>query len=125
MVLQISGKLNELQSLGIPLKHLNGIPAELCGVYQALDRFLDMGDGMLYAAGKYMGKLCLLTLLRFFDTQLRCLLGRVALQRTDLMLMAITIGRPTSTSCVVRYRLRSMLVPSMIFRITSGFSCTR
>lgn len=150
MGFQICGQLNGLQRLGIALKYLDGIPAKLGSIYQTLDRLLDMRNGMLYAAGKYMGKLCLLALLCFLDAKLCSLLGCIALQSADLddlaaklllqlrdidlvavlsyqviILMAITIGRPTSTSCVVRYRLRSIFVPSMIFRITSGFSCTR
>ena len=73
-----------LQSLGIALEHLNGVPAKLYCVYQPLNGLLDMRDGMLYAAGKDMGKLCLLALLSLFDTQLCRLLGSVALQRADL-----------------------------------------
>ena len=40
----------------------------------------------------------------------------------SIMLIATTTGMPSSTSCVVRYRLRSRLVPSMMFRIASGRS---
>ena len=36
-----------------------------------------------------------------------------------------TTGRPSSMSWVVRYRFRSMLVPSTIFRMASGFSFTK
>ena len=43
----------------------------------------------------------------------------------SIMLTATTTGIPSSMSCVVRYRLRSMFVPSTMFRIASGFSPTR
>ena len=44
---------------------------------------------------------------------------------TSIMLTAITIGSPSSASCVERYRLRSMFVPSTMFSIASGVSSTR
>ena len=44
---------------------------------------------------------------------------------TSIMLMAMTMGMPSSMSWVVRYRLRSRLVPSTMFKITSGRSPTR
>ena len=44
---------------------------------------------------------------------------------TSIMLTAITTGMPNSINCVERYRLRSRLVPSMMFRITSGRSWIR
>ena len=43
----------------------------------------------------------------------------------SIMLTAITTGIPSSISCVLRYRFRSILVPSTIFRIASGFSLIR
>ncbi len=43
----------------------------------------------------------------------------------SIMLTAITIGMPSSISCVERYRFRSRFVPSIIFIIASGFSPTR
>ena len=43
----------------------------------------------------------------------------------SIMFTAMTTGMPSSISWVVRYRLRSMLVPSMMFRMASGFSFTR
>ena len=44
---------------------------------------------------------------------------------TSIILMAITTGMPSSVSWVVRYRLRSRLVPSTMFRMASGRSPTR
>ena len=41
------------------------------------------------------------------------------------MLTATTMGTPSSASCVVRYRFLSILVPSTIFSMPSGLSCTR
>ena len=38
----------------------------------------------------------------------------------SIMLMAMTTGIPSSVNCVVRYRLRSRFVPSMMFRMASG-----
>ena len=47
------------------------------------------------------------------------------LRTTSIMLMAMTTGMPSSVSCVVKYRLRSRFVPSMMFRIASGRSVIR
>ncbi len=47
------------------------------------------------------------------------------LRTRSIMLKAMTTGMPISTSWVVRYRFLSMLVPSTMFRMTSGFSLTR
>ena len=47
------------------------------------------------------------------------------LRTTSIMLMAMTTGMPSSVSWVVRYRLRSRLVPSMMFRMASGRSLIR
>ena len=44
---------------------------------------------------------------------------------TSIILMASTTGIPSSVSCVVKYRLRSRFVPSMIFRMASGRSPIR
>ena len=43
----------------------------------------------------------------------------------SIILMATTTGIPSSVSCVVKYRLRSRLEPSTIFRIASGRSPIR
>ena len=43
----------------------------------------------------------------------------------SIMLTAMTTGIPSSISCVLRYKLRSMLVPSTRFRIASGLSPIR
>ena len=43
----------------------------------------------------------------------------------SIMLMAMTTGMPSSVSCVVKYRLRSRFVPSMMFRMASGRSVMR
>ena len=40
----------------------------------------------------------------------------------SIMLTAMMTGIPSSRICVVRYRLRSILVPSTILMIASGFS---
>ena len=45
-----------------------------------------------------------------------------ALFTTSIMLMAMTTGIPSSRSCVVKYRLRSIFVPSTMFKIASGRS---
>lgn len=84
MGFQVSGKLNVLQSLRIALEYLDSIPTKLCGIYQSLNGLLNVSDSVFYATGKYVGKLCLFTLLRFLDTQLCRLLSRVALQCADL-----------------------------------------
>ena len=47
------------------------------------------------------------------------------LRTRSIMLTAQITGIPSSSSCVVRYRLRSRFVPSRIFRIASGFSVIR
>ena len=47
------------------------------------------------------------------------------LRTISIMLMAMTTGMPSSVSWVVRYRLRSRFVPSMMFRIASGRSVMR
>ncbi len=47
------------------------------------------------------------------------------LRTTSIMLMAMTVGIPSSMSCVVRYRFRSILVPSTMSIMASGFSFTR
>ena len=47
------------------------------------------------------------------------------LRTRSIMLTATTTGMPSSMSWVVRYRLRSTLVPSTMFRMASGFSPTR
>ena len=43
----------------------------------------------------------------------------------SIILSATTTGMPISSSCVVKYKLRSMLDASTKFTITSGFSFTR
>ena len=43
----------------------------------------------------------------------------------SIIFTAMTTGIPSSVSCVLRYRFLSMFVPSTIFKITSGFSCSR
>ena len=47
------------------------------------------------------------------------------LRTTSIMFTAMTTGMPSSVSWVVRYRLRSRLVPSMMFRMASGRSPIR
>ena len=47
------------------------------------------------------------------------------LRTMSIMLMAMTTGMPSSVSWVVRYRFRSRLVPSMMFRMASGRSSIR
>ena len=47
------------------------------------------------------------------------------LRTRSIMFTATTTGRPSSMSWVVRYRLRSMLVPSTMLRMASGLSLTR
>ena len=44
---------------------------------------------------------------------------------TSIMLMATTTGMPSSVSWVVRYRLRSRLEPSTMFKMASGRSPIR
>ena len=47
------------------------------------------------------------------------------LRTASIMFTATTVGIPSSSSCVVRYRLRSRFVPSTMFRMASGLSFTR
>ena len=44
---------------------------------------------------------------------------------TSIMLMATTTGMPSSVSWVVKYRFRSRLEPSTMFRMASGRSLIR
>ena len=44
---------------------------------------------------------------------------------TSIILMAQTTGIPISRSCVVKYKFLSKFEPSIIFKITSGFSLIR
>jgi len=43
----------------------------------------------------------------------------------SIMFKAMTVGMCSSRSCVVRYRFRSILVPSIMLMMASGFSLTR
>ena len=45
------------QHFFIPLKELDGIPAEIPFLHLALDGLLNVGDGVLHAAGEHMGQL--------------------------------------------------------------------
>ena len=47
------------------------------------------------------------------------------LRTTSIMFTATTVGMPSSMSWVVRYRFRSIFVPSTILMMASGFSPTR
>ena len=63
MGLQVLAQRQLLQHLLIPLKELDGVPPEIAVVHPALDGLLNVGDGVLHAAGKDMGQLLLLVLL--------------------------------------------------------------
>ena len=54
----------------------------------------------------------------------RLILSPLLLTRS-IIFTAITTGIPSSISCVDRYRLRSMFVPSTIFKMASGRSAIR
>ena len=140
-------QLQLLLNLVITLEQLDGVPTQEAVINLALDGLFDMSDGMLNAASEHMGQLASLARLCSGNSHLSSLHAAFALQCADLnglaaqlgaqsilspflrtrsiMLTAITTGMPSSISWVVRYRLRSMLVPSMIFRMASGFSLTK
>lgn len=109
-----------------------------------------MGDGVLHAAREHVGQFSGALLLGHLGSQLRSLHAALALQGADLHhlaaqgvtqlpgvdLVAVSAdqvhhvhrhyhGRPSSISWVVRYRFRSILVPSTMFKMASGFSFTR
>lgn len=44
---------------------------------------------------------------------------------SSIMLSASTMGMPSSMICMVRYMLRSMLVPSTMLMMPSGFDSNR
>ena len=45
------------QHLLVPLEHLDGVPPQVAGVHLSGDGLLDVGDGVLHAAGEHMGQL--------------------------------------------------------------------
>ena len=49
----------------------------------------------------------------------------IKLLERSIILTAISIGIPSSKSCVDRYRFRSIFVPSTIFKMTSGCSSSK
>ena len=61
VLLQVSGQrgvqLQFLQDPAVPLEELDGIPAQVTLLHPALDGFLNVGDGVLHAAGEHMGQL--------------------------------------------------------------------
>ena len=54
---QIGGQVEFLLHLGIALKQFDRIPAQETGLHMALNGFLNVRNGVLYAAGKHMGLL--------------------------------------------------------------------
>ena len=70
--------------LVITLKQLDGVPAQEAVIDLALNGLLDVGDGMLHAAGKDMGQLACLALLGGGNGQLGGLLAALVLQGGDL-----------------------------------------
>ena len=68
----------------IPLKELDGIPAQIVGSNFALNGFLDMGQGMLYAAIVNMGDFSVGVISGQSHSFFCCFKTAFALQRTDL-----------------------------------------
>ena len=83
----VSQSLVELQlfhDLLIPLEQLDRIPAQEAVIDLALNGLLNVGDGMLNAAGKDVRQLACLALLGSGDGQLGSLLAALVLQGGDL-----------------------------------------
>ena len=64
MGFQVGVEAQFLHDLLIPLKNLDGVPAEIALRHLALDGLLDVGQGVLHAAGEHMGRLPGLMVLR-------------------------------------------------------------
>ena len=73
-----------LLDLVVPLEQLDGVPPQEPRLHLALDGLLDMGDGVLHAAGKDMGQFARLAFLRRLDGQFRRLAAAFALEGADL-----------------------------------------
>ena len=52
-------QLHLVQHLLVPLEHLDGVPPQVAGVHLSGDGLLDVGNGVLYAAGEHVGQLLL------------------------------------------------------------------
>ena len=84
MLFEFIGQFHVLQSFFITLEDLDGIPAQVFRIHLILDGFLDMGDGMLHAAGKYVRQLGGLAGLGSIQAGLDGVLGSLTLQCADL-----------------------------------------
>ena len=82
MVRQRLAQLQVRQDFFVPLKELNGVPAEVILVHLALDGFLDVGDGVFHAAGEDVGQLASLVGLGQGHGLLGSRLATLALQGT-------------------------------------------
>ncbi len=81
---QVGGETHFLHDLLIPLKNLDGVPAEIALRYLALDGFLNVGQGVFHAAGEHMGQLPGLLLLRQSHGLFRCRHAALALEGAHL-----------------------------------------
>ena len=63
MLRQLLVQPQVLQDLGIPLEELDGVPAEVALLHPALDGLLNVGQGVLYAAGEHVRQLAGLAVL--------------------------------------------------------------
>ena len=54
---QLAVQCQLLQHLLVPLEDLDGIPAQILIGHPSLNGLLNVGDGVLHAAGKHMGQL--------------------------------------------------------------------
>ena len=92
MFLQVGPKLRVqpeiLQHLVVPLKQLDGEPAQVARVHLALNRLLDVRDGVLDAAGKHMGQFRVLSGLGQRNRLFSDLHAALALERAHLQHLA-------------------------------------
>ena len=82
----IQKRLGEVQLLAhhlVPLKELDGVPAQIVGLHLAFNRFLDMGQGVLHAAAEHMGTVAVGVILAQSQRRLGGLHAALALQRAD------------------------------------------
>ena len=68
----------------IPLKELDGIPAQIIALHRALDGFLNVGQGVLHAAAEHMGHIPMGVVFGQSHGLFRCFKDALALQRADL-----------------------------------------
>ena len=81
---EVGAQVQIRQHLLVPFKDLHRVPAEIPFVHHALDGLLNVGDGVLHAAGKHVGQFPGALLLGHPGGQLRGLHAALALQCADL-----------------------------------------